>query len=266
VIASKLQIVRVRRSAALVVAALLLPVVGLSTDSLPGQEPAAAAAGSLSVFPTAVHLATCRDRQRVVVQTTSADGVTRDVTAEATFAVEHPDRAVFEGGMLLPVADGDTSLKVTVGERSLTIPVHVERAGEDPPLSFKLDIMPVFMRSGCNTGSCHGAARGKDGFRLSLFGFDPDGDHHRLTREFAGRRLNLAIAEESLLMEKAINAVPHSGGGKIKKGDEYYTTLVRWLEAGGVNDPGPVPAVVKVEIVTGEVKQPVNQMLVPEYA
>ena len=43
--------------------------------------------------------------------------------------------------------------------------------------------MPVFMRAGCNTGSCHGAARGKDGFRLSLFGFDPDGDHYRLTRE-----------------------------------------------------------------------------------
>ena len=48
--------------------------------------------------------------------------------------------------------------------------------------------MPVFMRAGCNTGSCHGAARGKDGFRLSLFGFDPDGDHYRLTREMPGRR------------------------------------------------------------------------------
>ena len=45
--------------------------------------------------------------------------------------------------------------------------------------------MPVFMRGGCNTGSCHGAARGKDGFRLSLFGFDPEGDHFRLTREQA---------------------------------------------------------------------------------
>ena len=221
--------------------------------SVPGawaEEPVApvAVGETLAVYPTSVHLTTCRDRQSVIVQATSADGVTRDVTGQAMFVVEHPDRVAVEGGMLRPLADGDTTLKVAVGEKSLTIPVHVERSGEDPPLSFRLDIMPVFMRAGCNTGSCHGAARGKDGFRLSLFGFDPDGDHHRLTREFSGRRLNLAIAEESLLMEKSINAVPHSGGGKIKKGDEYYTTLVRWLEAGAANDPGPVPAVIKVEI------------------
>ena len=230
--------------------ALLLVAACPSGPGVRAEEPIApvAVAETLAVYPTSIHLTTCRDRQSVIVQTTSADGVTRDVSGQATFVVEHPDRVAVEGGMLRPLADGDTTLKVAVGEKSLTIPVHVERAGEDPPLSFRLDIMPVFLRAGCNTGSCHGAARGKDGFRLSLFGFDPDGDHHRLTREFSGRRLNLAIAEESLLMEKSINAVPHSGGGKIKKGDEYYATLVRWLEAGAANDPGPVPVVVKVEI------------------
>ncbi len=207
-----------------------------------------AGAEELAVYPTSIHLTTLRDRQGVIVQATSADGLTRDVTAEATFAVEHPDRAVIEGGMLRPIADGDTALKVTVGETTLTVPVHVERAAEDPPISFKLDVMPVFMRSGCNTGSCHGAARGKDGFRLSLFGFDPDGDHHRLTREISGRRLNLALVEESLLMEKSVNDVPHTGGAKIKKGDPYHATLLRWLESGAEKDPGPVPAVVKVEI------------------
>ena len=60
--------------------------------------------------------------------------------------------------------------------------------------SFRLDVMPVFLRAGCNTGSCHGAARGKDGFRLSLFGFDAEGDYNRLTREMTGRRVNLAVA------------------------------------------------------------------------
>src|SRR5688572_30929936 len=65
-----------------------------------------------------------------------------------------------------------------------------------PPIStlfpyttlFRSDVMPVFMKAGCNTGSCHGAARGKDSFRLSLFGFDPDGDHYRLTREQPDRK------------------------------------------------------------------------------
>ena len=78
------------------------------------------------------------------------------------------------------------------------------------------------MRAGCNTGSCHGAARGKDGFRLSLFGFDPDGDHYRLTREQPKRRLNLAIPAESLLIEKATGKVPHTGGSGTKKGE--FTT------------------------------------------
>ena len=75
----------------------------------------------------------------------------------------------------------------------MKIPVAVHQATEERPISFKLDVMPVFMRAGCNTGSCHGAARGKDGFRLSLFGYDPDGDHFRLTHEISIRRINLAL-------------------------------------------------------------------------
>jgi hypothetical protein len=79
----------------------------------------------------------------------------------------------------------------------------VKNAAADRQISFKLDVMPVFMRAGCNTGACHGAARGRDGFRLSLFGFDPDGDWYRLTREMSGRRISVAIPEECLLLEKS---------------------------------------------------------------
>ena len=91
----------------------------------------------------------------------------------------------------------------------------VKDATVDRPISFKLDVMPVFMRSGCNTGSCHGAARGKDGFNLSLFGYDPDGDHHRLTHEIGFRRINLALPRESLMMQKADGSVPHTGGKRF---------------------------------------------------
>jgi len=88
----------------------------------------------------------------------------------------------------------------------------VKEAKTDRPISFKLDVMPVFLRSGCNSGSCHGAARGKDGFRLSLFGYDPEGDYMRLTREIATRRINLALPAESLMIQKTTGAVPHTGG------------------------------------------------------
>ena len=111
-------------------------------------------------------------------------------------------------------------MTVEFGGKAVKVPVTVKDAKVDRPIWFKLDVMPVFMRAGCNTGSCHGAARGKDGFRLSLFGFDPDGDHYRLTREINGRRINLAVPAESLLMEKATGKVPHTGGKRFKEGDE----------------------------------------------
>ena len=82
--------------------------------------------------------------------------------------------------------------------------------------------MPIFMRAGCNTGACHGSARGKDGFRLSLFGFDPEGDYFRLTREIGFRRINLAVPEESLLLEKPTGAVPHTGGKRFDPSSEHY--------------------------------------------
>src|SRR5205823_165383 len=147
-----------------------------------------------------------------------------------------------------PVADGVTEMIVTHGSQTVKVPVKVVRAKEDRPVSFKLDIMPIFMRNGCNQGGCHGAARGKDGFRLSLFGFDPDGDHYRLTREMPGRRINLALPEESLLVEKATGKVPHTGGQRVKEGDHYYKDLVRWMEARAPLDDAKVATPVAVEL------------------
>ena len=60
-------------------------------------------------------------------------------------------------------------------------------------MSFRLDVMPVFFRAGCNSGGCHGAASGKDGFHLGLFGYDPAGDYYRLTQQMVGRRIDLAV-------------------------------------------------------------------------
>ncbi len=128
------------------------------------------------------------------------------------------------------------------------MPVKVKDAKADRPISFRLDVMPVFMKAGCNQGSCHGAARGKDGFRLSLFGYDPDGDHYRLTREINGRRINLALPRESLLLLKATGKVPHTGGRRLTEDSEQYSTLVRWLEAGAPQDPPTVATPVAVDL------------------
>ena len=220
---------------------------GPATQTPPQPLPVVAGV-KIAVYPPDINLETSRDRQSFVVQATFPDGLTRDVSAAAQSVIANPAFAKLDGYNVVPVADGLTELSVTFGGQTVKVPVKVVNAGADRPISFKLDVMPVFLRSGCNSGGCHGAARGKDGFRLSLFGFDPDGDHYRLTRELNGRRINLAQPQDSLLVEKAAGKVPHTGGQKIKEGDQYYQTLIRWLEADAPADVATVAAPVSMEV------------------
>jgi len=224
---------------------IVLVFSGLLTSHLLADEPKPAA---IHVYPADVHLNTARDRQSLVVQAVYPNGLTRDVTAEVKSTLANPEFVKLEGAVLHPAADGTTQLTVEYQGLTQNVPVTVVQATADRPISFKLDVMPVFMRSGCNQGSCHGAARGKDGFRLSLFGFDPNGDHFRLTRELSGRRINLALPHSSLMQEKAAGIVPHTGGKQYEKDGELYNTVNRWLEAGAPLDAGEVPKVLSVEL------------------
>jgi hypothetical protein len=225
-------------------AALVLAVLAGAAPALP-----TAPLTKLEVFPPDVNLSFARDRQSIVAQASFADGLTRDVTAEAAIALANPALLRRDGATFSPLLDGATTLTVSYGGQSVTLPVKVAQATVELPISFRLDVMPVFMKAGCNTGSCHGAARGKDGFRISLFGFDPAGDHHRITREMSGRRINLAVPAESTLMEKAVGAVPHTGGKRFEPKSEPYQTLTRWIEAGVPNDDvSKLPKVVAVEL------------------
>ncbi len=128
---------------------------------------------SISVAPTDIHLSALRDRQSVIVQAVMPNGLTFDVTDKATMTVASEAQIRKDGATFYPVADGETKLTVAYGGHSVEIPVVVQSSQVDPPISFRQDVMPVWMKSSCNNGSCHGAARGKFGFRLSLFGFDP---------------------------------------------------------------------------------------------
>ncbi len=195
---------------------------------------------SIALFPPAVALDTAADFQNLVALGTYADGTTRDLTRKVTFAPDNPALVTVAGNKITPRADGESVITVEFGGQSASIPLKVAAAAQPRPISYKLDVMPVFMRANCNTGSCHGSARGQDGFNLSLFGYDPDGDHFRITREWSSRRINLAVPEESLLIEKAIESVPHSGGKLFEKGSDHYNTLLAWLEAGAENDPPDV--------------------------
>lgn len=203
----------------------------------------------VEIFPNDITLLHAGDRQTLVVQATFSDGVTRDVSAESNYVFGNPNLVRREGALFLPAADGVTELTVEFQGQALKVPVVVKDSAKTRPVSFRNDVMPVFMRSGCNAGSCHGAARGKDGFRLSLFGFDPEGDHQRITREMAARRSNLALPAESLIVLKGAGKVPHTGGERFKEGSLEYQSLIRWLEAGVPNDPSDVIKPLSMEIL-----------------
>ncbi|WP_238381288.1 DUF1549 and DUF1553 domain-containing protein [Mariniblastus fucicola] len=213
----------------------------------PAPEPKPEPTSKLNVYPAQITLGSALDRQSIVIQRTLSDGITQDLSDSSTIRIEGP-AAKFENGFVLPVADGDAKLIVENEMQLVEIPIKVTGAANVPPVSFQNDVMPVFSKTGCNAGSCHGAARGKDGFNLSLYGFDPKGDHHRLTREMLGRRINLAVPDDCLLTNKATGAVAHSGGSLMSRDSEYYQTITRWLNAGATEDVGKVPTVDKIEL------------------
>ncbi|MDF1738598.1 MAG: DUF1549 and DUF1553 domain-containing protein [Verrucomicrobiales bacterium] len=123
---------------------------------------------------------------------------------------------------------------------------HSIGAGETP--GFRRDIMPILFRAGCNTGTCHGAAKGKDGFMLSLFGYDPKGDYYRIVNEMPGRRLNPAAPDQSLLLKKATGEVPHTGGELFTRDSEFYDEIRDWIAAGAPDDESDIPEPVGLEL------------------
>src|ERR1700749_4077930 len=94
---------------------------------------------------------------------------------------------------------------------------------------FANDVVPILSRFGCNSSGCHGKAEGQNGFRLSVFGFDPDADYVALTQESRGRRVVPAIPEQSLLLRKISGSSPHGGGIRIPRDSYEYGVLREWI-------------------------------------
>ena len=217
----------------------------------------------IAVYPSEIKLGSSRDYQTFVAVIRRDDGITADASERVTWSIADAAVAKLDGYKLFPVADGKTELIGNYADAQVRVPVEVSGATVRPAISFEKDVMPVLTRSGCNTGSCHGAASGKDGFRISLFGFDPIGDYDRITREIGVRRINLAVPEESLLIKKSIGSVPHTGGKLFDPSSDYYATMLEWLHDGAkidANDAKP-PAVTSLAlyppqaVIEGEGKQ-----------
>lgn len=114
--------------------------------------------------------------------------------------------------------------------------------------TFERNVEPILTRAGCNSGPCHGKARGQNGFALSLLGYDPDFDYNAIVTEARGRRLFAADVDFSLLLRKAAGDVPHGGGRKLAKDSAEYALLKRWIVAGTPRTPKDAPTLEKITV------------------
>ena len=97
------------------------------------------------------------------------------------------------------------------------------------PVTFLRDVAPILNKASCTSGPCHGAAKGKNGFKLSLRGYDPQFDYEALLYDLSGRRFNRAEPGRSLMLAKPTQEVPHGGGLRFEKDSAYYKTIYEWI-------------------------------------
>ena len=220
---------------------LVIAFWGISSGDVHARQPG----GALAVSPVSVVLDDPEASQQVLVA--GADRST-DLTRLATYSILDPKIASVDPlGLVQPRAEGRTTLVVRHGKDEARIPVEVRGLLAPTPVSFENQIIPLLTRSGCNSGACHGKAEGKNGFKLSVFGFDTEADHQALTMEARGRRVLLASPENSLILRKATGQVGHKGGKRIDPNSPHYKRLHRWIGEGARFGVG-MPAVTRIEV------------------
>ncbi|MFT5468854.1 MAG: hypothetical protein ACI8UO_003966 [Verrucomicrobiales bacterium] len=205
--------------------------------------------GTLTHYPKSIELGASAQQHGLIILATDEGGNTRDVTklAKLTAGSTHVE---INGAEVIALATGATSISAEFEGKSVTIPVKVGELTAVVP-SFVHDVEPLLTRSGCNTGSCHGKMAGMNGFKLSLRGYAPEWDHAWLTQELAGRRVNYAFPDQSVLVQKPTGGLLHEGGTKFRRGSRASEVLVDWIAA---RAPGPnpdEPALERLEVLPG---------------
>ncbi len=122
-----------------------------------------------------------------------------------------------------------------------------------PAPSFRHGVQAVLTRAACNSGACHGALAGKGGLKLSLRGYDPDADYFALTRQAGGRRIDTGDPADSLMLKKAVRALPHGGGTRFDDESDHYKLLLAWIGAGAPGPKAGDPTLVRLDIAPAAV-------------
>jgi len=215
----------------------------LETESLP---PGTKVVG-LEVVPASIKLTSPFDYAQLLVTAKLDNGDRVDATRLIQAQPAAATVTISPNGIVKATADGASAIGLKLGDQTANVPVEAAGIAAAFHPDFIRDVNPILSRVGCNAGTCHGAVKGKNGFKLSLRGYDPIYDVRALTDDLSSRRVNVASPDDSLMLLKTTAAVPHMGGQVIQPGEPYYEIVRRWV-ADGVKLDLNTPRVTKIEV------------------
>ena len=212
-----------------------------------GELPKGTTVTALTAHPSTVALTNPFDYVQLLVSATLNTGEIIDVTRNVELQHDGAVVDITTSGFVKAKTDGQGKLLVKLGEQTVEVPLAVSGVAQPFVADFIKHVNPVLSRVGCNQGTCHGSAKGKAGFKLSLRGYDPIFDLRAFTDDLAARRTNVASPSDSLMLMKATGFVPHVGGQAISPNSNYYEVIRSWITAGAKLDLA-VPKVTSIEI------------------
>jgi len=201
----------------------------------------------LAVNPSKIELNSPTSYNQLLVTGTFDNGDTADLTRLVKYSFDSPIARISERGVASPLKEGAATLTLQHGKLSVKAPVTIKGMSTEYHPDFIRDVGPVFSRLGCNAGLCHGAKDGKNGFKLSLRGYDPLYDVRSFGDDHTARRVNYASPDDSLMLLKTTGAVPHEGGVVTDIGSDYYNTVRQWI-AEGAKLKTDTPKVKRIEL------------------
>ncbi|MEM7784626.1 MAG: hypothetical protein AAF623_14850, partial [Planctomycetota bacterium] len=201
---------------------------------------------AIEVIPASIVLDRVTDYAQLVVTAVLKDGDRVDITGIADYTL-HGDSVHLNGSLIEAAKAGKSALDIRFDNQHVKVNVAVQSTVDEFAPDFIQDVNPVLTKLGCNAGTCHGGQAGKNGFKLSLRGYDPIYDIRSLTDDMGARRINRAVSESSLMLLKPTGLVPHEGGELIDVDSKYYNIIRQWIKNGAKLDLSK-PKVASIEV------------------
>jgi hypothetical protein len=210
-------------------------------------------AAEIQLLPESLSLNGPEATHRLIVQTKTDNSLGAQIQEGVTLQSADPKIVEIVEGVVIPKSNGKTTITATVGEMNSSIAVTVKEMDKPFTWSFRNHVQSALSKSGCNMGACHGAAQGKNGFYLSLRGYDPVFDYWSITRQARGRRVIPSDPGRSLLLTKPTGMVPHKGGVRFDAESLEYRVLAEWIAAGQPEPTEDDPRITQLEILPKQI-------------